>query len=49
MLLINIVSQAKHEVLYMVDKVIGFKIARLIRKGAGLVIAKAIFNAFKLA
>ena len=33
----------------MVDEVIRFGVARLIRKGAGLVMAKVVFNAFKLA
>jgi len=34
-------------VLYIVNKVIRFEAARLIRKDAGLAIAKAMFNAFK--
>ena len=48
-LLIDIIQLGEHEVLHIVNEATKFKAARLIQKGVGLVIAKAVFNIFKLA
>jgi len=39
----------KQDMLYIINKIIRFKIAQLICKRANLIISKVIFNTFKLA
>ena len=48
-LLINIIQFKKRDMFHIINEAIGFKAARLIRKGAGLITAKVMFNAFKSA